>query len=108
MLSPRLIALVAAPALLLGGCQTLSSLGDHAASTVGLQDDVPRAYTASEVSEAQNAGIALADEPLAARAGASALQSKGKRGRCGGGHVLHPDRHLSGGGGAWRSAASVW
>jgi len=77
MLSPRLIALVAAPALLLGGCQTLSSLGDHAASTVGLADDVPRAYTASEVSEAQNAGTAVADEPLAARAGASVLQSKG-------------------------------
>ena len=77
MLSSRLIALVAAPALLLGGCQTLSSLGNHTAATIGLADDVPRAYTASEVSEAQNAGIALADEPLAARAGASALQSKG-------------------------------
>jgi len=77
MLSTRFIALLAAPALLLGGCQTLSSLGDHAASTVGLGDDVPRAYTASEVSEVQNAGIAVADEPLAARAGAGALQSKG-------------------------------
>ncbi|MEO8300428.1 MAG: gamma-glutamyltransferase [Rhizomicrobium sp.] len=77
MLSPRFIALLAAPALLLGGCQTLESLGNHAASTVGLADDVPRAYTASEISEAQKAGIAVADEPLAARAGASALQSKG-------------------------------
>jgi len=77
MLSPRFIALLAAPALLLGGCQTLESLGNHAASTVGLADDVPRAYTASEESEAEHAGIAVADEPLAARAGASALQSKG-------------------------------
>lgn len=77
MLSPRFIALLAAPALLLGGCQTLTSLGNHTAATIGLADDVPRAYTASEVSEAQNAGIAVADEPLAARAGASALQSKG-------------------------------
>jgi gamma-glutamyltranspeptidase/glutathione hydrolase len=77
MLSTRFIALLAAPALLLGGCQSLSSLGDHTAAAVGLGDDVPRAYTASEVSEAQNAGIAVADEPLAARAGAGALQSKG-------------------------------
>ena len=77
MLSPRFIALLAAPALLLGGCQTLTSLGNHTAATIGLADDVPRAYTASEVSEAQNAGIAMADEPLAARAGASVLQSKG-------------------------------
>jgi len=77
MLFPRFIALLAAPVLLLGGCQTLSSLGDHTAATFGLGDDVPQAYTASEESEAQNAGIAVADEPLAARAGASALQSKG-------------------------------
>jgi len=77
MLPPRFIALLAAPALLLGGCQTLSSLGDHTAATLGLGDDVPQAYTASEESQAQNAGIAVADEPLAARAGASALQSKG-------------------------------
>lgn len=77
MLPTRFIALLAAQALLLGGCQTLSSLGDHAAATVGLGDDVPRAYTASEVSEVQQAGIAAADEPLAARAGAGALQSKG-------------------------------
>jgi gamma-glutamyltranspeptidase/glutathione hydrolase len=55
----------------------MESLGDHAAATVGLGDDVPRAYTASEVSEAQHAGIAVADEPLAARVGASALQSNG-------------------------------
>src|SRR3954469_3760876 len=77
MLSLRSIALLVAPALLLGGCQSLESLGDHAAASVGLGDDVPQAYTASEVSEAQNAGVAVADEPLAARAGASALQSRG-------------------------------
>jgi gamma-glutamyltranspeptidase/glutathione hydrolase len=77
MLSPRSIALFVAPALLLGGCQSLESLGDRSAAAVGLGDDVPRAYTASEVSEAQNAGVAVADEPLAARAGASALQSQG-------------------------------
>lgn len=77
MLSPRFFALLAAPALLLGGCQTLSSLGDHTAATVGLGDDVPHAYTASEESKAQKAGIAVADEPLAARAGAAVLQAKG-------------------------------
>jgi gamma-glutamyltranspeptidase/glutathione hydrolase len=77
MLSRRLTALLAAPALLLGGCQTLNSLGSHTASTLGLADDVPRAYTASEESEAQRTGIAVADEPLAARAGASVLTSQG-------------------------------
>jgi len=77
MLPKRCIALLAAPAFLLGGCHTLSSLGDHTAATLGLADDVPRAYTASEESQAQRTGIAVADEPLAARAGAAALASQG-------------------------------
>jgi gamma-glutamyltranspeptidase/glutathione hydrolase len=77
MLPPRFLTLFVAPALLLGGCQSLSSLGDHTAAAIGLADDVPHTYTGSEVSQAQKAGIAVADEPLAARAGASALQSKG-------------------------------
>ncbi len=79
MRSPFLVlaALFAAPVLFLGGCQTLSSLGDHTASTLGLGDDVPKAYTASEVSQAQRSGIAVADEPLAAKAGAAALTSYG-------------------------------
>ena len=80
MLSRRLIALLAAPLMLplmLGGCQTLESLGDHAAATVGLGDDAPRAYTGSAVSQAQRSGIVAADEPLAARAGASVLTSHG-------------------------------
>jgi gamma-glutamyltranspeptidase/glutathione hydrolase len=55
----------------------MSSLGDHAAATVGLGDDSPKTYTASEESKAQRSGIAVADEPLAARAGASALASNG-------------------------------
>jgi gamma-glutamyltranspeptidase/glutathione hydrolase len=76
-LSRRLICLFAAPAVLLGGCQTLESLGDHAAATVGLGDDAPKAYTASQESEATRVGIAVADEPLAARAGASALTAHG-------------------------------
>lgn len=76
-LSKRLICLFAAPALLLGGCQTLESLGDHAAATVGLGDDTPKVYTASQQSEARRTGIAVADEPLAARAGASVLTSNG-------------------------------
>ncbi len=72
----RLLALLAAPALFLGGCQTVSRLGDHAAATVGLSD-VPKTYTASEQSLAQRGGIAVADEPLAARAGAIALAANG-------------------------------
>jgi gamma-glutamyltranspeptidase/glutathione hydrolase len=77
MLSKRLFALFTVPALFLGGCQTISSLGDHTASLVGLGDDAPKAYTSSEVSEASRSGIAVADEPLAARAGASAMSSQG-------------------------------
>jgi len=76
MLSRRLIALLAAPLMLplmLGGCQTLESLGDHAAATVGLGDDTPRAYTANQISQAQHNGVVAADEPLAARAGVQSL-----------------------------------
>ena len=76
-LSTRSRALLAAPLLMLGGCQTVSELGDHTMSTIGLGDDTPKAYTSSAVSEAQRTGIAVADEPLAARAGAQALASQG-------------------------------
>ncbi len=41
MLSKRILALFVAP-LMLGGCTTMQSLGDHAASAVGLQDDAPQ------------------------------------------------------------------
>jgi len=77
MLSKRFLALFAAPALMLGGCQTFSSLGNHTAATLGLGDDVPQVYTASAESQAQRTGIAVADEPLAARAGAAALTLHG-------------------------------
>src|SRR3569623_1522336 len=76
-LSTRSRALLAAPLLMLGGCQTVSELGDHTMSTIGLGDDTPKAYTSSAVSEAQRTGIAVADAPLAARAGAPALASQG-------------------------------
>ena len=76
MLSRRFLALLATP-LMLGGCQTLSGLGDHTAATLGFGDDAPKAYTASQESQARRTGIAVADEPLAARAGASALTLHG-------------------------------
>ena len=55
-LSRRLLALVAAQAVMLSGCQTVESLGDHTASTLGLADDAPQTYTASEVSQSQRGG----------------------------------------------------
>lgn len=55
----------------------MSSLGDHAAATVGLEDDVPKTYTASEESVPHRGGVAVADEPLAAQSGASVLASGG-------------------------------
>lgn len=75
-MSRRLIALFAMPVVLLGGCQTITSLGDHTAATLGLEDE-PTSYTASMVSEPRRLGIAVADEPLAARAGAAALADQG-------------------------------
>jgi gamma-glutamyltranspeptidase/glutathione hydrolase len=77
MPSWRLAVFLAAPLLALGGCQTLDQLGNHTAASLGLGDDVPRAYTASSESEAKRSGAAVADEPLAARAGAAALASGG-------------------------------
>ena len=71
----RFPALLAA--LLMGGCQTVSSLGNHMAATVGLQDDTPKAYTSSSVSEPSRGGAAVADEPLAAKQGAMALSAGG-------------------------------
>ncbi|MFO1247894.1 MAG: gamma-glutamyltransferase [Alphaproteobacteria bacterium] len=76
-LSRRLLALVAAQAVMLSGCQTIESLGDHTASTLGLADDAPQTYTASEVSQSQRGGVAVADEPLAARTGANVLTAGG-------------------------------
>src|SRR5215469_5220465 len=75
-MSRRFIALFVMPAFLLGGCETITSLGDHTAATLGLEDE-PTSYTASMVSEPRRSGIAVADEPLAARAGAAALADQG-------------------------------
>jgi gamma-glutamyltranspeptidase / glutathione hydrolase len=75
-MSQRFIAFLAMPAFLLSGCQTITSLGDHTAATLGMEDE-PQSYTASMVSEAKRSGIAVADEPLAARAGAAALADQG-------------------------------
>ncbi len=75
-MSRRFIALFAMPAVLLGGCQTITTLGDHTAATLGFEDE-PHAYTSSVVSEPKRSGIAVADEPLAARAGAAVLADDG-------------------------------
>jgi gamma-glutamyltranspeptidase/glutathione hydrolase len=75
-MSRRFTALFVMPALLLGGCQTVTTLGDHTAATLGLENQ-PQSYTASTVSEPTRTGIAVADEPLAARAGAAALADDG-------------------------------
>jgi gamma-glutamyltranspeptidase/glutathione hydrolase len=75
-MSRRFTALFVMPALLLAGCQTVTTLGDHTAATLGLEDE-PHSYTASIVSEPKRTGIAVADEPLAARAGAAALADDG-------------------------------
>ena len=75
-MSRRFTAFFVMPALLLSGCQTVTSLGDHTAATLGLENE-PQSYTASIVSEPKRTGIAVSDEPLAARAGAAALADDG-------------------------------
>jgi gamma-glutamyltranspeptidase/glutathione hydrolase len=77
MPSWRLALFLAAPVLALGGCQSVSTVSDRYAAILGLGDDTPKAYTASAVSEAKRSGAAVADEPLAARAGASVLAAGG-------------------------------
>ena len=77
MPSKRLSALLAAPLALLSGCNTVQSLGDHVAATVGLEDAAPKSYTSSLVSEPSKTGVAVADEPLAAKQGAAAMASGG-------------------------------
>jgi gamma-glutamyltranspeptidase/glutathione hydrolase len=77
MLHKRAFALLALP-LLLGGCDTLESVGDSASATLGLSDrETPERYTDSATSEAQRVGVVVSDEPLAAKAGAAALASQG-------------------------------
>jgi gamma-glutamyltranspeptidase/glutathione hydrolase len=71
----RFSAFLAVP--FLAGCQFMSSLGDHSAALVGLGDDSPKAYTDSSESQARRSGTAVADEPLAARAGAAVLAGDG-------------------------------
>jgi gamma-glutamyltranspeptidase / glutathione hydrolase len=77
MLFKRLPVLLAAPFLILGGCNTLESAGDQFAAGIGLAEDAPRSYTSSEESEAARIGVAVSDEPLASKAGAAVLTSQG-------------------------------
>ena len=44
-------------ALMLGGCQTITALGDHAAATVGLEDSAPKAYTSRSSSNPPAAAL---------------------------------------------------
>lgn len=76
MILKRLSALLAAP-LLLSGCITAEYIGDNIVSSVGLTEEAPRSYTSSEVSQAIRLGVAVSDEPLAARAGAAVLTLHG-------------------------------
>jgi gamma-glutamyltranspeptidase/glutathione hydrolase len=73
----RFSVLLAAPLALLSGCQTIAQLGDHTAATLGLADDAPKTYTSSSVSEPSRGGVAVSDEPLAAKQGALVLAAGG-------------------------------
>ena len=102
MRSPRLICpLCRAACCSLGGCQTVPAWATIPPLLSGWAT-MPRAYTASQVSQAQRTGIAVARRAAGGprrRRGAGPGRQRGRRGHR---HVLRPDRDLSGGGGTGR------
>jgi gamma-glutamyltranspeptidase/glutathione hydrolase len=77
--TPALIAvpLLVLPLTVLGGCTATKSLGESLGSMVGLGGSQPGIASSDESSTAQRTGMTVADEPLAARAGARVLQEGG-------------------------------
>jgi gamma-glutamyltranspeptidase / glutathione hydrolase len=69
----RLLAFLSLPLFLLAGCKTFGSVG----STLGLSSDTPQKAQDTNTSVAMRTGIAVSDEPLAARAGAAVLNDQG-------------------------------
>lgn len=64
------------PLLLVGGCSTMRSVSDGVTSTLGFGGD-ENTDRGEATSTAQHTGMTVADEPLAARAGARVLQEGG-------------------------------
>jgi gamma-glutamyltranspeptidase/glutathione hydrolase len=62
---------------LLGGCSATRSLGENLGSMVGLGGSDGNIVTGDQRSVARHTGMTVADEPLAARAGARVLQEGG-------------------------------
>lgn len=73
----RTLALFAVPLIFLGGCSTVRSVSDGVTSTLGLGGDGNMSSTGEETSTVHRTGMTVADEPLAARAGARVLQEGG-------------------------------
>jgi gamma-glutamyltranspeptidase/glutathione hydrolase len=69
----RLLGFLSVPLLVLAGCDTLHSVG----STLGLSSDRPGRVADSNQSVAMRTGVAVSDEPLAARAGAAVFSDGG-------------------------------
>ena len=73
----RTLALFAVPLIFLSGCSTVRSVSNGVSSTLGFGGDESVSSTGDEVSVIHRNGMTVADEPLAARAGARVLQEGG-------------------------------
>jgi len=73
----RLACFLCLPLLALSGCETWDSATDAVGSVVGLGSDKPAQAVATNQSVATRTGVAVSDEPIAARAGAAVLTDEG-------------------------------
>ncbi len=73
----RLACFLCLPLLALAGCDTWNSATDTVGSALGFGSDTPAQAVATNTSVATRTGVAVSDEPLAARAGAAVLTDQG-------------------------------
>lgn len=73
----RLLAVLSLPLFALAGCDTVDSVTDSVGSTLGLSSGSPGRVAASSSSAANRNGVAVSDEPFAARIGAAILSEGG-------------------------------
>jgi gamma-glutamyltranspeptidase/glutathione hydrolase len=73
----RILAVLSFPLLALAGCDTVDSVTDSVGESLGLSSGSPARVAANSTSVANRSGVAVADEPFAARIGAAILTEGG-------------------------------
>src|SRR6202012_44061 len=73
----RLIGFLVLPLLALAGCDTWDDVTDSVGSTLGVTSNTPARAAATSESVGGPPGVAVSDEPFAARAGAGVLSEGG-------------------------------